>query len=214
MNTSAIKQISINAKLTPEQRAILVGTILGDGHLETTNKGKTFKLRIEHSISQKAYVDWLYEYFKPMVNTPPRIKQQLVQGKYYQKYGFSTLALTSFRFYGQQFYPRGKKVVPAMIHKLITPLGLAVWFMDDGSLKSAQHRARIINTQGFSDADLIVLRKMLEQKFQIMTTLRKQKEGMQLYILSGEIERFIELIKSYVIPTMEYKIRLTPLHKL
>jgi hypothetical protein len=213
MNSNEIKSFAKSIKLTSVQREILVGTLLGDGHLETQNQGKTFRLKVEHSINQKDYTDWLYAKFKNLVLSDPQVKTQLVKGKPYQKYWFSTVSNGAMRFYGQLFYQAGKKVVPKFIAKLVTPLSLAVWFMDDGSLKSKANRARIINTQGFSDSDLQRLQDMLLNKFHIKTTLRNQKEGKQVYIPSTEIEKFITLIRPFVIPSMEYKIKVTTLPK-
>ncbi len=209
MNSSEIKSFAESIKLTDEQREILVGTLLGDGHLETQNKGRTFRLKVEHSVNQKDYTDWLYEKFKNLVLTKPQVKEQKINGKLYQKYWFSTVSNGAVRFYAQQFYQNGKKVVPKFIAKMVTPLSLAVWFMDDGSLKSKFHRARIINTQCFNELDLKRLQEMLLKKFNINTTLRNQKEGKQIYIPSTDIEKFISIIKSYIHNSMEYKIKLT-----
>ena len=209
MNSSEIKSFAESIKLTDEQREILVGTLLGDGHLETQNKGRTFRLKVEHSVNQKDYTDWLYEKFKNLVLTKPQVKEQKINGKLYQKYWFSTVSNGAVRFYAQQFYQNGKKVVPKFIAKMVTPLSLAVWFMDDGSLKSKFHRARIINTQCFNELDLKRLQEMLLKKFNINTTLRNQKEGKQIYNPSTDIEKFISIIKSYIHNSMEYKIKLT-----
>ena len=214
MNTREIRNLSDSIKLSEEQRAIIVGLMLGDGHLATQNKGRTYRLLVEHSLSQGEYVDWLYQRFDRMVLTGPHHKTQIVKGEEYSKYYFTTVSTPALRFYGKLFYPQGKKVVPDIIAKLLTPLSLAIWFMDDGSCKSKFHRARIINTQGFALHDILKLQDALERKFGIKTTQRKQKEGMQLYIPSTEIERFFSLISPYILPSMEYKIRLTPLHKL
>ena len=209
MNSNEVKSFAESIKLTDEQRDILVGTLLGDGHLETQNKGRTFRLKVEHSINQQDYVDWLYSKFKNLVLTKAQVKEQQVKGKLYQKYWFSTVSNGAMRFYGQLFYQNGKKVVPKLIAKLVTPLSIAVWFMDDGSLKSVHHRARIINTQGFDVQDLQRLQDVLLKKFNITTTLREQREGKQLYIPSTEVDKFITLIKPFIIPSMEYKIKVT-----
>ena len=208
MNTKEIRVLAESIKLTDQQEQILIGLLLGDGHLETQNQGRTFRLKVEHAISQKDYVDWLYDKFKNLALTKPQIKLQMVAGKMREKYWFSTISTGSFRFYAQQFYVNRKKVVPEIIAKFASPLSLAVWFMDDGSLKSKHHRARIINTQCFDDISLKRLQTMLE-KFGIKTTLRQQKEGKQIYIPSTEIEKFVSIIKLYIHPTMEYKIKLT-----
>jgi len=59
------------------------------------------------------------------------------------------------RFYGQQFYELKKKVIPALIERMLAPLSLAIWFMDDGSRKSAKHKTYIIHSLGYSKDDLL-----------------------------------------------------------
>ena len=51
-----------------------------------------------------------------------------------------------------------------MIGKIITPQSLAIWFMDDGSIKSKAHKALVIHTHGYSKDDLLLITKVLEQK--------------------------------------------------
>lgn len=205
MNSNEIREYKQGLKLNPIQRQIIVGTVLGDGHLTSYN-GLYYSLMFEHGFSQKAYIEWKYSYFTEWVRTPPKLKNQLVNGKLYQKVWFSTLSHVALRFYGKLFYPNGKKVVPPMISKLLTPLGLAVWFMDDGSIKSKEHKALILNTQCYSDKDLSLLQQTLLEKFGVKTKLRKQKEGQQIYILSETVELFVEAIRPYIIPEMNYKL--------
>jgi len=193
-------------KLSPIQKEIIVGKLLGDAHLSCFNTSPAYKLMIQHSLNQKAYVDWLYEHFKDWVLTPPKEKDQIVRGKLYKKYWFSTFSHVAFRFYGHQFYRDGKKIVPQLISHWLTPLGLAVWFMDDGSIKSKHHRALILNTQCYAEPDLKRLQDVLLKKFGIQTKLRPQKEGKQIYILSDTVEKFVSLIRPFMLPEMEYKL--------
>jgi hypothetical protein len=55
----------------------------------------------------------------------------------YESYTFSTKSLPIFSEFSY-FYFQGKKIVPSNIYELLTPISLAIWFMDDGntSLKS------------------------------------------------------------------------------
>jgi len=206
MNSNEVKRFVKLIKLNKTQREIIVGLLLGDGHLETQNNGKTFHLKVEHSINQKVYVDWLYVKLRNLVLTSPQSKKQIIEGKKYEKYWFNTVSLPSFRFYGQQFYPKEEKVIPKIISRPVTPLSLAIWFMDDGSRKSNVHRALILNTQGFDQASIDVIQDVLLKKFNIATTLRKQKEGNQIYIPATQVEKFISLIKSHIISSMKYKL--------
>ena len=45
MRSKQIEEHKKTLKLTKKQKEILVGLILGDGHLETLNKGKTYRLK-------------------------------------------------------------------------------------------------------------------------------------------------------------------------
>lgn len=207
MHSNQIENYKKRLKLTKRQREIIIGKLLGDGHLETLDNGRTYRLKIEHSLSQKEYVDWLYQEFKEWVRTPPQIKFQKVNGKIFKKYWFNTLSHGSFRFYAQQFYRDKRKCVPKLIHRWLTPLALAVWFMDDGSIKSKHHKARIINTQSYTKTEVQRLINVLKTKYGIECKLRKQKEGYQILILAESAKRFVEIIKPYLHPSMDYKIK-------
>ena len=203
------KEIEAHKKtlsLNKPQREILVGLMLGDGHLETQNNGKTYCLKVEQSANKAEYVNWLHENFENFVLNKPKIKDKERNGIVTKNIWFATLSHGSFRFYAQQFYVNGKKVIPKMIGKLLTPLGIAVWFMDDGSIKSKFHKAKIINTQCFTKKEVLLLIKVLKDKFGINSKLREQKDGYQIYIFSESIDKFRKLIGKYVISSMKYKL--------
>lgn len=193
-------------KISVRQKQIIVGKLLGDGQLETVN-GRTYRLKIEHSIKQKDYVDWLYQELKDFTSSAPKIKLQKVQGQEYNKIWFNTRYSGSLRFYAKQFYRNGRKVVPKLIYRWLTPLSLAVWFMDDGSIKSALHKARIINTQSFDKESVKRLINVLKKKFGLECKMRKQKEGYQIMILAEFADRFAKIIKNFVHPSMQYKLK-------
>lgn len=206
MNNKQIELRKQQLKFTSRQREILIGVLLGDGHLETQNNGRTYRLKIEHSIKQREYVDWLYAEFKDWVLTPPQLKLGVRGEKTYQKYAFQTVSSPSLRFYAQQFYNKRKKVVPTQIAKWLTPLALAVWYMDDGSIKSKQHSTVLFNTQGFEQPDIVRLQAALLKNFGIETVLRQQPDGLQIYLLSKTIPQFKQAIKNRIISSMQYKL--------
>ena len=53
------------------QRSIIIGTLLGDGHLRIVPGRKNALLEINHSFSQKEYVDWKYEALKFVCKSGP-----------------------------------------------------------------------------------------------------------------------------------------------
>ncbi len=204
MRLKEIEDYKKNLKLTSVQRDIVVGLTLGDGHLETQNNGRTYKLKIEHSVFQKEYLDWLYAEFHNWVRMTPKLR--LKDNKPFS-YHFSTYSHESLGFYGKQFYNNKKKIIPIDIEKLLTPLSLAIWFMDDGSLKSKRHNTYIIHTLGFKRNELERVQNVLLKKFGIETSLHKQKQKyLRLYILSKSAEKFRDVVSPYIIPSLKYKL--------
>ncbi len=205
MRSKDIEDLKKSLKLSLNQRSILIGTLLGDGHLETQNKGRTYRLKIEHSIRQAFYVDWIYEQFIDWTRTGPKSKVKLLGKVRVENYSFQTLSVGQFRFYAKSFYRNGVKRVPSQIDKWLTPLALAVWFMDDGSAKSKLHRAIILNTQGFKRVDIDILIKALKSKFGIEAQIRKQSDGLQILIVGKNAEQFFIIVRRYVFPNFDYK---------
>ena len=214
MRSKKIEELKKVIKLSERQRSIIVGTLLGDGHLEAVNKGQTYRLKITHSVRQKEYIEWLYNELKNLVRTPPQRKLKKGINKTYEEYWFNTYSLGSLRFYGQQFYVGGEKIIPEIIGKLLDQLAIAVWFMDVGSYKSNRHKTYVIHTLSFKKKDLQLLSEVLERKYRIKTKLHKQyyKSSIKwrLYILSESADKFKDLIKPYILPSLKYKLGLKP----
>lgn len=193
-------------KISSRQKKIIIGKLLGDGHLETQTKGKTYRLKIEHSYHQKKYVDWLYKELKSIASHKPRIKFHKRGDKIYKKYWFNSRSSPSLRFYAQQFYQDGKKIVPKLIKRWLDSLVLAIWFMDDGSVKSRQCQGRFINTQGFQKKEVNQLQNALLENFGLITSPRKQREGRQIYIPASERGKLKKIIQKHILPSMRYKL--------
>jgi hypothetical protein len=135
-------------KLNEIQREILVGILLGDAHLEF-QLGK-WRLKIEQSDFHKIYAQHLFDIFANFIKTSQLRKREVRLGsKVHVNWCFQTIGMNSeeFFFFANQFYAP-KKRVPPLIYELLTPRGLAYWYMDDGSIKSKQSKGVILNTQG------------------------------------------------------------------
>lgn len=217
MRSIVIENYKNKLSLSKRQKEILVGTVLGDGHLEKVYTPQLARLKIEHSFKQKDYVDWLYREFKNWVRTKPKYKLKKVWGKIHKNYGFCTYSHRLLGNFQKDFYRNKIKVVPNNLQKEITPLSLAIWFMDDGSIKSSKHKGIFLNTQSFSKKDVKKLQDILKSKFGIKTTTRKDGMHEQIYLGGNFGEEFIKIIRPYIISSLKYKIprilRLTELPK-
>jgi len=204
MNTKEIREKKNDLKLSKRQRELIVGLLLGDGHLETQNGGRTYRLKVEHGSAQREYLEWLAKEFQ----------EWLLSGWYEKRkgeklvYGFTTVSHPAFRFYDAQFYQNGKKRIPSLIKKLMSPLSLAIWFLDDGSAKSSKHRSFVIHSLGYNRKDLELVQEALRH-FGIETALHKQRNNsLRLYVpYEGAriIANFVQPILKEV-PVLAYKV--------
>ena len=200
-------EIINDKKLSKVQQEILVGLLLGDGHLETRNNGRTYRLKVEHSSEQLDYTEWLFTVFRSLCEQTELYRRVRTDGRV--SVGFTTKTTGSFRFYGQQFYVDKKKRIPPLIHKLLTPQTVAIWFMDDGSRKSIKHHTYNIHTLGYSKSDLEFVQSKLLETLDISTSLHAQRNNTwRLYIGAISADKFTQMIKPFVerFPSMHKKL--------
>lgn len=210
-----IEQYKTQVKITAHQRQVLVGVMLGDANLYTQNNGRTYQLRISQSDQHRDYVYHLYDIFQDFVRTAPRRveRRSFCNSTPKGRWFFSTLAHHSFQFYGRRFYKNSVKRVPKDISRFLTARGLAYWYMDDGSLKSAQSKGVLLNTHGFTLKEVEHRSQVLHEKFALKAHPRKQshqyksqwKTYYQIYISGNSYELLCELIDPFLIPSMRYK---------
>ncbi len=193
--------------LTDLQRQVLIGTLLGDGHLE--RNGHHVRLKIDHSLKQKAYAWWKYQVLKNITPSPPKriaIFDSRTQ-KVYKHYRFATFSSSELEDLYSQFYTDGTKKVPSRIRQLLTePVSLAVWYMDDGARRTDCQALRI-HTNSYALAEVQLLQNTLQDNFSIQTSLhRAGKNGHVLYIPSRAAQAFCNLIRPFTLSIFKDKL--------
>ena len=182
--------------LSGVQHEIVIGTLLGDGAMRCKTNAL---LEINHSINQRTYVDWLYGQFREFVLTPPRTRK--CNGNRIA-YRFVTRSLPEFTPYFHEFYELGKKAVPDVE---LSPLTLAVWFMDDGC---RSRRAVYLNTQQFDLGSQERLLRLLMEQWQISGSLNRDKAYHRIRISVEGTKRFVQLVEPYLLGSFRYKLPL------
>lgn len=187
-------------KLTKFQRQVIVGTLLGNAYAETQDLGVSYRLKFSQSNIHKDYLFHLYDVFKECCGALPH--QELNEN-----WAFSTYSSVSLRFYGMYFYDKKrKKCIPKNIGKFLTPVVLAYWYMDDGSLKSRQFKGVILNTHCFSYKEIVLLVETLRKKYQLEAKPQKQEDGFQICISEYSYDTFMSLVSPYIHRAMLYKL--------
>lgn len=188
--------------LTQIERSIIIGSLLGDGYLRTIPGRKNAFLEINHSIKAKEYVDYKYNALKKLCKSLPK-ERTTNEGRI--AYRFFTVQNKELTVLQVSFYQHGRKTIPKDIE--ITPQTLAVWYMDDGS--RSRDSDIYLNTQQFSITEQNILIFKLRE-LGIQARLNKDKKYYRIRIMKGSIESFMNIIKPYIIPSMQYKLVMTP----
>lgn len=192
--------------LSKKQEVILIGLMLGDGLLEL--KYRYPRLRIDHSLKQKEYVDWLYSHFKDFCSEKPHQLDRVDSrnGKTYYHYLFSTKISSALMKYHKLFYSVGRKIIPkSLIFLLKDRLSLAVWYMDDG-FKRSDCNSLYLCTSGFTLEEQRFLQEILQKRYGFQTKIHFAGKNSRIYFPVNSAKGFCDLIKPFVLPMFHYKL--------
>ena len=198
--------------LSSTQNQMLYGAILGDSHVEISQslRRKT-RVRFDHAAQERDYIEWKNRALAPYATSIREVEVfDKRTGKCYKKVRFDTLTLSIFNRFRKIFYIGNTKIVPSNVsHCLVSPLPLAVWYLDDGG-KKTDCKAYRLHTNCYSLPEVEVLREALRKNFGISSAIHKQGKGFLLYIgaRNGQADRFCEVVKPVVsseIPSMLHK---------
>jgi len=197
----------MKVRLTKKQKAIVIGNILGDGYLEY-NGCRGTRLQMKQAEKYKEYIFWLHKELKSLCKSGPS------QRKDNRQWYFGTRFVDEFtelrkRFYDQQ----GIKIVPDEIGKILTePLSLAIWYMDDGTLdfRPKDHFAFSLTVNCFSIGETRKLSQVLLDNFGIISSVQnplcRGKRYPKLYIGKNGREKFLKLIRPFILGCFRYKL--------
>lgn len=194
-----------NKSLTPEQVQVVIGTMLGDGYIPRTNGRHTF-MRISQCLAQEAYVVWKMEILGPWMRAGG-IRYE-VNKRWNVQLAACTYNHPVFDHYREMFYPDGHKHVSIEILNMLEPLGLAVWFMDDGSYLTG--RKCRIHTAGFTMDENRLIQTWFQDRWGIECKVGKISGGYPvLTFYADNFSKLSDLIKPHLLPSMQYKLGLS-----
>lgn len=154
--------------LTPIQEQVLIGHLLGDGCLYRDKATHQAYLAVTRVSTDLEYLEWTQEVFQDFVVSPIRSVSTFdsrTQKTYFSvKLRFRRCPV--FTRYYEKWYPNGVKVVPTDL--VLTPLIIAVWFSDDGSIRRtcSDWRFQIkLSTMGFTPEETDRLASMLSSRY-------------------------------------------------
>lgn len=206
----------MKTKFNKESRNLIIGMLLGDG---TISNNYVFKL--SHGYKQKEYLEWKINLLNEYGIKNNGLKE------YISTCGYN---LGSIVYYSQMSVIPFMKVLRRVIYKPIknyanrkilnrlNPLGIAIWYMDDGCINIRKTSDKIhgfyikIATCLYKEQNQIIIDYFKEVWDISFYQFKEGKPGKNTYSLccgTQEGVKFIELIKPYVesCPSMLYKIQ-------
>lgn len=201
-------------RLSKEQKSLLVALLIGDG---TISSNYVFKL--SHSTLQREYLEW-----KVGLLNKYGIKNNGVK-EYISKCGYNTgksvlysqmSLIPTVKALRRSVYTP-KKTITRKLLEWLNPLGLAIWYMDDGCINvntskqrsSIQHTIKIATC--VDDSTIKTIINYFDEVWGIH--FRPFKEGRNTYSIASsselDCEKFIKIVKPYIeqVPSFLYKIR-------
>lgn len=201
-------------KLNKEQKSLLIALLLGDG---TISSNYVFKL--SHSEEQREFLKWKVKLASEAGFKLNGIKEYISKCGYnlgknvlYSQFSINPTIKALRR---TVYIP--KKTITRKLLNWLNPLGIAIWFMDDGCINvntskqrsSIQHTIKIATCVDINTANIIInyFNEVWNIKFRLFN------EGKNTYSIASSTEEdcynFVSLIKPYItqVPSLLYKIR-------
>jgi recombination protein RecA len=195
------------------QWQVILGSVMGDGNLSkpVRTTADSARFRMGHGAKQAAYLDWKVS----LLDNIPHCRTENAKGAVFAD--FTPLSeLSELR--GIVYQGDGKRHLTWDYLKKLTPLALAIWYMDDGCFtvrsKGVQDR-----TQGGSGRIEICLEAMSRgSRERVIEYLRDthgldvklRERGVQkiamLQFTTAATAKFQKIVAPYVHPSMEYKL--------
>ena len=214
--SSKIKKLTFKEWIGPHNIDIIsmiIGSTLGDTHLEKIKNGIGTRIIFEKSSDNVEYLMWFHNYLASRnynSNIKPKFKIIIrKKGKVYHKFRINSYTFSNFNWIHEMFYKlienKYIKIVPLNIEEYLTPLALAIWFMDDGS---SINRGAKITINCFTLEEVNFLCKVLENKYNIIATPNKcnKDKSYIIYIHVNSMKLFTNIIKPYLLPSLYYKL--------
>ena len=198
---------------TKQQMSLIIGSILGDGSITKYKQGeRNSQLTIQHSGKQLEYLTWKRQLF---IDAGFKVSKIYDVSRKYPSYRFNVNLGKEGNLLRHQLYPNGNKTITRHHLNYLDELGLAIWFMDDGTKQVSWKkdgrcscRALHISTHNFTYEEQELMVKYFKVVWNVEVKIYKDRTKFRLNINATNAKTFIDIIKPHIHPSMEYKIDL------
>lgn len=200
------------------QKSLLIGSVLGDGHIEKRSHLRNASFREEHALDQVNWLKWKHRNLKPFTTTKMWVRNRgeralMPDGKGGRRYyniqnvcSMSTGVHPYITKLHSLFYKNRIKILPMeYIEKKFDLLVLAVLIGDDGNF--CENSIRIC-TDNFNKDEVYFLAKLCSNFYKSRITVREEKKD-KFRIVFTEIVKdlnFFRKLKKILPKCMHHKV--------
>lgn len=190
-----------NSFLSKNCQDIILGSLLGDGSLKINDHYKNARFSFRHSVNQKEYFFWKKDELKEISGEKCWWLQNS-DGLGGDKFRYQSLALEPLTDLYRLTHRGGKLRVRRKWLNMLTPLSLAIWWLDDGSLITNGRRG-VLCTDPFALEEQKIMARYLYKVWEVKVSIGKvhrewkgkQTEYYRLWIRSSqELQKLLRII--------------------
>ena len=182
-------------------KQVLLGTLLGDGSLKLQKNYKNVRFQMRHSVVQASYFYWKVEMLKEIAINKAVYLSEPDGFSNNKKLHFQSRALESLTALHKITHLNNKLHIRRRWLNCLTPLSLAVWWLDDGSLIT-NGRQGVICTDGFNVDSVKILSRFLEVVWGVKTRVRpankKNPFQCRLFLSTSETKNLFRIILPFI----------------
>jgi hypothetical protein len=205
LSRKKLKQIP----LSDQCKEIILGSLLGDGSLKMKKNYKNARFFIRHSQVQEEYFQWKASALQE-ISSNASIQYSKKSGySQNQKLLFQSRALPQLTEMNSMTHDGAQRlIIRRRWLNHLTPLSLAIWWLDDGSIISLGRKG-VLCTDGFDEDSVKLLAHYLEVVWNVYTHVgpirRDRKYGdsskklyYRLWFGTEQLKKFLRIILPYI----------------
>jgi hypothetical protein len=198
-------------KLNTDTKELLIGLILGDGHIDRSNDRSfiTMEQTTKHS-------DYMFYIYRLLVDSGVSLYPMKYYSRSDKRYNsinesiyFKSYNLANLNFLADMFILNHTKVIPSNIKDWLTPISLAHWICGDGQL--VKKGGITLCTDNYTLDEVEILIHGLKYKFDADCSIHKKKGKSnkiyyRIYIKKTSFDAIKPLIKEHIHESFLYKL--------
>ena len=211
--------------ISKDTEQVIIGGLLGDSYIR--QREKNCMLQMQHGPAQEEYIRWKFSFLeKDNLSTPKGVFGITIKsfGKQYPSFMCYTKQHCSLNPYRHLFYTGKTKIVTRHILNMLDPLGLAIWFMDDGSknvtyrtnkngVRCIAGRRLRISSESFTYEEHLIIQQYFSVVWGIGMIIERKNVGKpnEKYRCGFNAEnanKLIPIIEPHMLTSLKYKIDL------